>query len=163
MILDPRFKTRMKVILLKEIPKLGKTGEVKHVADGYARNFLIPFGYVELATKPALRGLTRKQAELSGRITKEQAQYQAVAEKLRQTPLRFTLNVGEKGQAFGSVSAQDIARELSKQGMKIEKQWIELEQGIKTTGEHIIPLRFPHQISAEVKVIVEAEMVNPKL
>ncbi len=153
----------MKVILLKEIPKLGKPGEVKRVADGYAHNFLIPFGYAELASESALKGLTRKQAEISARAAREQTRLRELAEKLRQTPLRFTLNVGAKGQAFGSISAQDIAGELGRQGVNVEKQWIELEQGLKTTGEHGVKIRLPHQIEAVTRVIIEAEKdKNPK-
>lgn len=147
----------MKIILLKEFPKLGKPGEVKQVADGYARNFLIPFGYAQLATEPAMKNLTRTQTEISAKIAREQSQFQKLADKLRSTPLRFTLKVGAKGQSFGSITAQDIADELKRQGMAVEKDWIELEQGIKTPGEHAVTIRLPHHIEGEVKVIVEPE------
>lgn len=147
----------MKVILLKEMPKLGKAGEVRQVADGYARNFLIPFGYAEAASESSLKGLASKQAEISARIAREQSQFQKLAEKLAQTPLGFTLKVGEKGRAFGSITAHDIADELNRQGAAVEKGWIELEQGIKTTGEHTVAIRFPNQAEAKINIIVEAE------
>lgn len=147
----------MKVILLKEIPKLGKTGEVKLVSDGYARNFLIPFGYAELATESMMKNIARTQLEISARTAKDQARFRALAEKLAATPLRFAMKIGAKGQAFGSITAQDIADELNRQGMAVEKGWIELEQGIKTTGEHAIAVKLPHGINGELKIDVEAE------
>lgn len=147
----------MKVILLKEIPKLGKPGEVKQVADGYARNFLIPFGYAEPATEPAMKNIARRQTEISSRLAREQAAFQGLAEKLRQTPLRFALKLGKRGQAFGSITAQDIAEKLAEQGIKIEKDWIELEHGLKTAGEHTITIKLPHQIEAGIKIEVVPE------
>ncbi len=147
----------MKVILLKEIPKLGKPGEVKQVADGYARNFLIPFGYAEPATEPAMKNIARRQTEISSRLAREQAAFQGLAEKLRQTPLRFALKLGKRGQAFGSITAQDIAEKLAEQGITIERDWVELAQGIKATGEHTVVLKLPHGVSGELKIAVEAE------
>ena len=147
----------MKVILLREIQNLGKSGDVKQVSDGYARNFLLPRGLAELATGTNMKTLSQRLAALASRDTKERAHYNELVEKLAATPLRFTLKVGTKGQAFGSVSVQDISEELSKHGITVEKGWIELEQGIKAPGEHIVKIRFPHQIGTEVKVTVEAE------
>ena len=144
----------MKVILLKEVPKLGKAGEVRQVADGYARNFLFPQGLAEPATDQALKTHARRLTSQKSSGEKERARYQTLAEKLHSTPLRFTLKVGEKGQAFGSVTAQDIADEFAKLGVAVEKDWIELEQGIKTTGEHTVKIRLPHQTEAEMKIEV---------
>lgn len=147
----------MKVILLKEVPKLGKPGEVKHVADGYARNFLIPQKLAELATEAALKNLSRKHAEVAARLRREQAGFEALAEKLRSLELGFTFKVGEKGQAFGSITTQDIVDELARQGIEVEKGWIDLEQGIKATGEYTVNVRLPHQIAATIKVAVIPE------
>jgi len=146
------------VILLHEVPKLGKAGEVKNVANGYARNFLIPQKLAEPATETALKNLTRKQVEISARLAREKAGLEELAEKLRSLELRFTLKVGEQGRAFGSITAQDIAEKLTEQGIKIDKGWIELEQGIKTTGEHSVKFKLAHQFEAEVKIVVEAEI-----
>jgi len=147
----------MKVILLQEIQSLGKPGEVKSVADGYARNFLIPKKLAEPATETALKNRTRKQAETSARLAREKTGFEEMAEKLRSLELRFSMKVGEKGQAFGSISVQDIADKLAEQGIKIEKGWIELEQGIKTTGEYSVKLTLPHQIELGVRVVVEPD------
>ncbi len=147
----------MKVILITEVPKLGKVGEVKTVKDGYARNFLIRQGLAEAATELNLARQVERNTEAARREARERKGFETIAQKLRETPLRFTLKVGEKGQAFGSVTAQDITEELAKHGVALEKSWIELEPGIKTSGEHAVPVKFPHQIMGEVKVIVEAE------
>jgi len=147
----------MKVILTKEVPKLGKTGEVKNVSDGFARNFLFPRGLAEPATPEALGNLERRQAEIAGREAKGKAALEKLTERLRASPLRFTLKVGAKGQAFGSITTQDIVDELAKRGITIEKSWIELEQGIKETGEHTVAVKLPHGVSTEAKVLIEAE------
>ena len=145
----------MKVILLKETPKLGQAGEVKNVADGYARNFLIPQGFVTPATESRLRVFAARLAETQRREERERAGYADLAEKLQSRQFRFTVKTGARGKAFGSITAQDISDELLKHGMAVEKKWIELESPIKSSGEHRIPIRFPHQITAELTIVVE--------
>lgn len=147
----------MKVILLQEVQTIGKAGEVKSVRDGYARNFLIPQKLAEPATPKALKNLGRKQAEIAAGLERERKHYQELAEKLKTLELRFTLKTGEKGRAFGSITAQDIAEELGKQDIRVEKNWLELEQGIKTAGEHNVAVKLPHGISGGLKIAVEAE------
>ena len=153
----------MKVILTKDIPDLGRAGEVKNVNNGYGRNFLLPRGLAELATAANLKALNQRMAALASREASERARSQSLAETLAGTPLRFILKLGEKGQVFGSISAQDIADRLGQQGVKIEKGWIELEHAIKTTGEHAVGIRLPHQIAATVKVVVDTEKLDSQL
>lgn len=145
----------MKVILLQEIHKLGKAGEVKNVREGYARNFLIPKKLVLPATETNLRRQKEVLHAEAGREEKERARFKALAEKLSKTTLHFLLKVGEKSQAFGSITSQDIVAELAKHSISVEKQWIGLEESIKTIGEHIVKIKLPHQIAAEFKIIVE--------
>ena len=147
----------MKVILLKEIPTLGRAGDVKGVADGYARNFLIPRKLAEPATEENIKTLGRRAVEMTRNEERERAEFQALAGKLHAAELRFALKVGGKGRAFGSITAQDVAEKLAERGIKIEKDWIELKQGIKTAGEHGVKIKFPHQIEGEIKVVIEAE------
>lgn len=147
----------MKVILLQEIQTLGKAGDVKNVADGYARNFLIPQKLAEPATEKNLKTMARRLAEKDRREEKEHTHYQTLAEKLHGMKLRFTLKVGEKGQAFGSITARDIVEELTQHSIRVEKGWVDLEQGIKTAGEHTVSIKLPHQISSEVRVIIESK------
>lgn len=147
----------MKVILRKEVSKLGGAGEVKQVRDGYARNFLIPQGLAEPATEKSLNALSQRLAAHKARGERERSEFQAIAEKLKNTELRFMLKVGEQGQAFGSITAQDIAEKLAEQGIKVEKSWIDLEHGIKTAGEHEVQVKFPHQIVSAVKISIAAD------
>ena len=153
----------MKVILQKEIPTLGKAGEIRNVADGYARNFLIPRGLAEAATESALKDLARKQSDTARHLEREQASFEGMAEKLRSTALSFILKMGEKDQAFGGISSQDIVEKLAEYGINVEKSWIELEQSIKSTGEHNVKIKFPHHVAAEIKIIVEPAVLphNP--
>ena len=151
----------MKIILLKEIEQLGKPGDVKQVSDGYAKNFLIPRGLAEAATASALKNLAHKQAKTTARLEHEKTALEKLAEKLRTITLRFILGVGEKGQTFGSISSQDIVEKLAEQGINVEKKWIELEQSIKSSGEHDIKVKFPHHVVAEIKVIVEPAVSPP--
>lgn len=147
----------MKVILRQTTPKLGNAGEIKNVRDGYARNFLFPRGLAEPATAESVAALNHKIAATARQADEERARYQALAEKLAKTEIRFTLKVGERGRAFGSITAQDIAAKLGEKSIAVEKQWIELAQGIKTIGEQIVKIRLPHDIAAEVKIVTEAE------
>lgn len=147
----------MKVILLKEIPKLGQAGDVKEVSDGYARNFLFPQGLAEPATAARLAARERMLVEQGAHDARERAQYEKLALQLQSHPLRFTIKVGEQGQAFGSVTAQDIAEALGKAGIAVEKQWLDLPHGIKATGEHTVHITFPHNVTAEAKIVVAPE------
>ncbi len=146
----------MKVILLKEVPKLGRPGDVKSVSDGYARNFLLSRGLAEIATDSKLASLDRRMAERASRDAREKKHYAVLAEKLGEMVLPFTMKVGEKGQAFGSVSREDIAKELKARGIAVERGWIELEHGIKATGEHTVAIAFPHKVAGEVKIAIGA-------
>ena len=147
----------MKVILLKEVNKLGHAGDIKDVSDGFARNLLFAKGLAEPATPQNLQTHLRRQAEDSTRNEKERAVYQKLAENLQSSELRFNIKVGEKGQPFGSITAQDIIEELAKKGIKIEKSWIEMEHGIKSTGAHRVKIKLPHHIESEVKITVQPE------
>ena len=150
----------MKVIISRDIPKLGKPGEIKNVADGYARNFLIPQGLVEPATETNLKMHVRRIAERVTREERELAEYKTMANNLKEHPLTFSIKVGEKGKAFGSISVQDIAEAIANQGVRVEKKWIDLDDGIKTTGEHMVKIQFPHRVEGEVKVVIEAEKAS---
>ena len=145
----------MKVILLQEIQKLGKAGEVKQVSDGYARNFLIPRGLAEPATASNMKTFASRSSAKAAEKEREETKFENIAKKIQTLKLRFTLKIGDKGRAFGSVTAQDISDELAKHGVRIDKRWIELEQGIKTAGEYGVKLKLPHKIAGEIKIVVE--------
>lgn len=147
----------MKVIFLKDVPQVARRNDIKEVNGGYARNFLFPKKLAELATSQAIAFFSKQQVVAVEVKNKEETTYKAVAEKLKNTPLVFKMKVGEKGTAFGSVSAAKIADAFKKAHIKVEKEWIELEEHIKTMGEHMVYIKFPHGVIGEVKVVVEAE------
>lgn len=144
----------MKVILLKDIEKVGKKFEVKEVKNGYARNFLIPKGLAKPATKEALKWvevhneLEEKKAEEDLKKTQELAS--AVANQEVVIPLK----VGEEGQLFESVNAQKISEKLKEAGFDIKKNQIEVTQPIKELGEFPVKIKFEHNLEAEIKVII---------
>lgn len=147
----------MKVIFLKDVPQVAKRHDIKDVSDGYARNFLFPKKIAELATSSALLQFAAKEDRRAMAGAKEEGLYKSIAEKLKNTPLVFKLKVGEKGTAFGSVSAAKIAEALKGAHIKIDKEWIKMEEHIKTTGDHTVSIKFPRGIMGEIHIVVEAE------
>jgi len=147
----------MKVILLKDVPALGRKNEVKEVSGGYARNFLFPRKLAESATDTSLQSLAAKKAGEEQERAQEEKKYRTAAETLKNTTLSFRVKMGERGRAFGSVGAAKIQEALKKQGVEVDKDWVVLDEPIKTMGEKAISVRFPHGVSGEIKIKVEAE------
>lgn len=149
--------TQMKVILLKPVAKLGDPGNVKDVSGGYARNFLIPRKLAEPATEKSIAAFSSALAATAAREEKDLERFKKIASKLEGIELRFALKTGEKGQTFGSISTQDIADKLAKKGITINRHWIDLEHGIKDTGEHTVKIKFPQHIKGAVKITVSPD------
>lgn len=147
----------MKIILQQDIHTLGQKFDIKNVRDGYARNFLFPKGFAKPATKNILDSLAAQRTKEEKRKAEEKNIYQKAAEAFSSIVLHFKMKIGEKGRAFGSVTAAKIRDELKKQKIEVEKEWIALEEPIKTTGEKLVTIRFPYAITSGVKVVVEAE------
>jgi len=148
----------MKVILLQDIPKLGNKFEVKNVNDGYARNFLFPRGLAKPAIEIVLKSLAEQKAREEREESEEYQKYKLIAEKLKSLVLRFKMKVEEKNKrAFGSVTAVKIRDALKKQEIEVEKDWVLLEEPIKTMGEKEVKIKFPTGVKGEVKVVVEVE------
>ncbi len=147
----------MRVILLQDIDKVGKKYEVKEVANGYARNFLIPNGMVKLATKQALIWLeTQKEIEKK-RIEKELKKNQELATAIDKQEVVIAVKVGEEEQLFESITAQKISGKLKELGFEIKKSQIEISEPIKELGEFPIKIKFEHNLEAEIRVIVTKE------
>lgn len=145
----------MKIILLKDIKSVGKKFDVKEVKDGYGRNFLLARGLAETATKDALNKLETQKKIWEAEHQKLVEQLKIGAKSLEGIEFNFKMKVGEKGEAFGSVSRKDIELELAKHGYKNLK--IELEKPVKTIGEHAVTVDLGEGIKAKLKVITEAE------
>jgi large subunit ribosomal protein L9 len=148
----------MRVILTADLKGKGKKGEMVSVADGYARNYLIPRGLAYEATEGKIRDLAQaKQAETK-RKEKQRDEAQELATRLSTVGITLRARAGEKGRLFGSITNKDIAEALSRLvGEEIDKKKVELDEPIRALGEHIVNVRLYAGVSQTIKVIVEAE------
>ncbi len=147
----------MKVILLQDIEKVGKKFEVKDVADGFAKNHLFPKKMAQIATKNALVW-AQTQREIAAKATeKELAEIQAKAGALDGQEISISVKVGDQDQLFESITAQKITETLKESGSDIDKKQINLKEPIKELGEYPIKISFPHNLEAEIKLIVNAK------
>ena len=147
----------MQIILQEDVEKLGARGEVVTVAEGYARNYLLPRKLALEASAGNLKRLEKIRVSLAKRTATERDQAQKQAELLNGVALTFARKAGESEQLFGSVTAADIADELAKQGFEIDKRRIQLAEPIKVIGGHEVTARLVHGITATFKVNVTRE------
>ena len=144
----------MKIILKKEYPSLGVIGEVVKVADGYARNYLLPKGLAILATKGNLKQYEAMHDVLLVKRAKVKGVAEELSEKLGALELSFTRKSGEGGKLFGSVTSIDIAAALAEEGFEIDKKYIRLDEHIKSIGTVFVPVKIHSEVPASVKVHV---------
>lgn len=147
----------MKVILVKDVPNVGRKNDVKDVSDGFARNFLFLKNLAKPATENALKAVAGQKVLEERESSEEYQRNKSLVEKLKSLTLKFKVKMGEKGRAFGSVTAVKIRDALKKQGIEVEKEWILLEDSIKTAGESVVKIKLPHDLTGEVKIMVEKE------
>jgi large subunit ribosomal protein L9 len=150
----------MKVILLDEVRNLGEPGTVVDVADGYARNFLLPRKLAVEASKGAVKSLEHHKRVAARRLNRLTKDSSALADALTQTRLVLTAKAGEAGKMYGSVTAGQIADELDRQhGLVVDKRKIHLEEPIKVLGEHLVQIHLHRDVRAQltVEVVAEAE------
>jgi large subunit ribosomal protein L9 len=144
----------MRVILLKDVDKLGKQFETKDVADGYANNFLLPQGLAKQATKNAVIW-AKTQLEISAKKTEAELKaVQQQASSIDGQEIAIQVKVGDKDQLFESINDQKICDKLKEAGFEIEKKQIALEEPIKQIGEFPVKIKFSHNLEAEIKVVV---------
>ena len=147
----------MKVILLDDVTKVGRRGEVRDVSDGYARNYLIPKKLALSATAGNLKNLehikTQQEAK-AGRIKEDAEALQARIEALVFEQRR---QASEEGKLFGSVTSQDIVDFLAGQGLKVERRRVVLDEPIKTLGDTSVTVRLHHDVTAQLRVTVVRE------
>jgi large subunit ribosomal protein L9 len=147
----------MKVLLLKDVYKLGRAGDVKKVADGYGRNFLLPQGMALLATAGALKQSEKIRTDATKKRASLNHEMGSVAEVITGLALGFASKAGETGKLYGSVTAQDVATAIkAKTGVEIKRQQIDL-QPIRTLGEHKAHVRLTMDLIPEIKVVVYRE------
>ena len=144
----------MEVILRQAVDSLGHTGDIVKVSAGYARNFLLPRGIAYEATPGNKKRLEQERARLEAAEGERRGKASELATKVEQVSLTFSARVGEEGKLFGSVTAADIAHELEKQGLHIEKRQIDLHEPIKALGVYRVPVRLHADVKPEVRVWV---------
>ena len=147
----------MKVILRKEIDKLGAAGEVVTVKDGYARNYLFPRNLALKADKSAMKAMEEEIRLEELRKNKEKRRAEKIAEELAKVSITAKMKAGEEDKLFGSVTTQDIAEMLKEQGYDIDRRKIQLDEPIKALGAYKISIKIFADITAEVKLWVIKE------
>jgi large subunit ribosomal protein L9 len=150
--------TKMKVLLVQDVQHLGKAGEIKDVAGGFGRNYLIPKGFAVLATSGQIKQAEQRMAAERKRFDAARKDAEAVAARLNGKSVSFTVKVGEQGRLYGSVTNADIAEAIQKQlGVEIDRRKIELDEPIKTVGSHGVTVRLVSGVEPVVNVVVTGE------
>lgn len=147
----------MQIILQEDIEKLGTRGQLVEVAEGYARNFLLPRKLGLEATPGNMKRIEKMRAAFAKKSAVEKESAQKLAELLAGVSLTISRKAGENDQLFGSVTSGDIAEALAAQGYEIEKRKIALADPIKLVGEYEIPVKLHREVSANVKLTVKKE------
>ncbi|MFO8240964.1 MAG: 50S ribosomal protein L9 [Dissulfuribacterales bacterium] len=144
----------MEIILKETIPSLGKAGDMVKVANGYARNFLLPKGKAIFADKKNMSQIERQQASILNKAARERDEFDALAVKLGSLEISIPVRVGELDRLYGSVTNLDIANVIESQGYSIDRKKIQLDEPIKTLGEFEVPVKLSPDVKAVVKVNV---------
>jgi len=147
----------MKIVLREDVERLGRKGDVVKVAEGYARNFLLPKKMAFQAGSVDLEALKRSTAREQKRKEEENKNIEALAQKIKGLSLTISMKAGGDEKLYGSVSEQDILEALKKEGVVIDKKKIALKEPIKLLGVYNVPLRLSDKISVSLKVWVVKE------
>ncbi len=148
---------QVNVLLVKDVPKLGKAGDIVRVRWGYAKNYLIPKGFALEATPSVVKQWEnqRRMKELS--LKRKKGRMEQLARRLSGERLLFVLKTNEEGKPFGSVSAKDVADKLKELGYDIERSQVLLEEGLTEFGTHDVEIKLHPEVVARVKVRLEPE------
>jgi large subunit ribosomal protein L9 len=147
----------MEIILRETIENLGRAGQVVKVADGYARNYLLPKKLAYLVTPGNLKVIEHERQSLLRKEAKQKDEAEKLLQMLEKVEITIRRKVGEQETLYGSVTNSDVADELEKKGFQIEKRKIHMDDHIKSLGEFSIPIRLFKDVTAHVKLKVEPE------
>ncbi|HEV8633573.1 MAG TPA: 50S ribosomal protein L9 [Chloroflexota bacterium] len=148
----------MKVLLVQSVKNVGKPGDIKEVADGYARNYLIPRGLATVANTTAVKQAQAQRDAEARREGKFASENQTLAARLGETQVTLRAKTGAQGRLYGAITAADIAAALEeKLGQAVDRRRIELDEPIRTLGEHKVPIRIARDLVPQVTVTVESE------
>ncbi|MCW3488952.1 50S ribosomal protein L9 [Dethiobacter alkaliphilus] len=146
----------MQVILLKDVKALGKKGEIKEVAEGYGRNFLLPRGLAVEASGGHLKQHKQQEKVVAGKKAKALTEAQETAAKLNGLKLEMKAKVGENGRLFGSITSNDVAAALKKQGFSVDKRKVELSDPVKALGTYSVRVKLHPEVDANLELIVKS-------
>jgi large subunit ribosomal protein L9 len=148
----------MEVILREHVENLGQRGDIVKVAEGYARNYLLPRKLALAVTDSNKRQIERERKIAEAREAEEKTRAEAVASRLANVEVSISRRVGENDTLYGSVTAADIAQALEKQGFEIDKRRVQLAEPLKQLGEVTVPIKIHRDVTAQVKVAVTKDV-----
>jgi large subunit ribosomal protein L9 len=150
--------TAMKIILTQDVEKLGTAGTMQEVKPGYARNYLIPKGFAQLATPGLVKEMQVRQAAEQRRIAKQEVEMQSLADRISGLRLEFTARAGESGRLFGSVTSADIAEKLTAElGQEVDRRKVDLPHGLHEVGEFPVTIRLVGRLNPQITAVVVPE------
>jgi large subunit ribosomal protein L9 len=147
----------MEVILREHVDHLGNRGEIVKVADGYARNFLLPRKLALLVTAGNKKQVERERTKFDAKESEERGAAEAVAQRMASVEIVITRKVGETEVLFGSVTSADIAEALAAKGFELDRRKLQLPDAIKKLGEYDVPVKLHRDVTTQIKVKVVAE------
>jgi len=147
----------MKVILEQDFESLGFEGDTVEVARGYARNYLIPKGIAVEATKANLKALELRKDKIMAKRMRDKEEAERIKDKIAQVAITLKQKAGSEGKLYGSVTTRDIAQELEKEGIVVDRRKISLDEPIKSLGEFDVPLKLYPEVQASIRVVVQPE------
>jgi large subunit ribosomal protein L9 len=147
----------MKIILLENVPSLGKAGDLVKVSAGYGRNYLIPQQKAILATEKSLKVVEHKKRQVQQRMEKTKKDSEKMGQRIEALSCTFAKTVGESGKLFGSVTSMDIENYLRENGIEVDRKKIILEEPIKNLGMFTVPIKLNSEVTAHLKVWVVQE------
>jgi large subunit ribosomal protein L9 len=156
----PEYKNRefnvVKVVLIQDVPDLGKAGELKDVSPGYMRNYLVPKRMAVLATASEVKTLEARRTQIARAKDKERSNAEALAARIAAVSLLFQVRVGEQNRLYGSITSKDIADELARTaGITVDRRDIELPDPLKTLGNFTVPVRLGHEVKGAINVTLQ--------
>ena len=147
----------MQVILLENVPSLGKTGDLVKVSNGYGRNYLIPQKKALLATEKSLKAIEHQKRQVQQRTEKTIKDAEKMSQRIEKFSCTFVKTVGESGKLFGSVTSMDIENYLKENGIEVDRKKILLEEPIKNLGVFTVPIKLHPEVTTHLKVWVVQE------
>lgn len=148
----------MQVILIQDVPNVGQVGDVKSVADGYARNYLIPRGMAKPATPGELKQAQQHKRTADKQALRDLENAQAMAKRLSQMTLVFQARAGEGTKLYGSITSANIAERIAQElGRDFDRRQVQLDESLRQVGTHRVPIRLMADIVPAVTVVIERE------